>query len=394
MHRYRALLALPGARAPMLLSIAGTIPIGMFGLAVLLLARESTGSLAAASRILGAFSLANAFGSVAQGRLMDRLGQGVVLRVVAACHVPALVVLVLAAHEHAAGWLLAVIAVCGGSTVPQLPAPMRSLWSMLADSDEQRETAYAMVAIAFEIAVVTAPAIVALIVAVASPTAAVLAAATLGASAAVAFSLTSASRRWRGTTHQAGWLGPLAAPGMRTVCGVLLLFGAAFGVVQVAVPAFTLERGSASAGGLLLACLSLGSLIGGIVYGSRKWPGALPPRLAVVMLGLGTGFALLALPTGYLPLAVLLVIAGMPLAPASVICSTLLDDVAPSGTVTEAYAVMVTGIVAGIAVGQALGGSIVASVSYDAAVLVAGGIAACGAIGVGVRRRTLRAVSY
>jgi hypothetical protein len=41
--------------------------------------------------------------------------------------VPALIVLVLAAREHAAGWLLAVIAVCGGLTTPQLPAPMRSL---------------------------------------------------------------------------------------------------------------------------------------------------------------------------------------------------------------------------------------------------------------------------
>jgi predicted MFS family arabinose efflux permease len=181
----------------MLLSIVGSIPIGMFGLAILLLARDATGSLAEAGRILGVFSLANAFGSVAQGRLMDRLGQGTVLRAVAACHVPALVALVLAAHEHAAGWLLAVIAVFGGSTIPQLPAPMRSLWSMLAESDEQRETAYAMVAIAFEVAVVTAPAIVALIVALASPTAAVLIAATLGASAAVAFSLTPASRRWR-----------------------------------------------------------------------------------------------------------------------------------------------------------------------------------------------------
>ena len=135
---------------------------------------------------------------------------------------------------------------------------------------------------------------------------------------------------------------------------------------------------------------SLGSLIGGVVYGSRNWPGTLPPRLAGVMLGLGTGYALLALPSDYLPLAVLLVIAGTLLAPASVICSTLLDDVAPPGTVTEAYAVMVTGIVAGIAAGQALGGSIVESASYAAAMLVAGAIAACGAIVVGVRRRTLR----
>jgi predicted MFS family arabinose efflux permease len=392
-HRYRTLLALPGARAPMLLSIAGSMPIGMFGLAVLLLARDATGSLAEAGRILGAFSLANAFGSVAQGRMMDRLGQGPVLRTVAACHLPALIVLVLAARGHAAGWVLAVVAVCGGATIPQLPAAMRSLWSMLAESDDQRETAYAMVAIAFEMAVVTAPALVALIVAVASPTVAVLIAAALGSCAATAFSLTSASRRWRATRHEAGWLGPLTAPGMRTVCGVLLTFGIAFGVVQVAVPAFTLARGSASAGGVLLASLSLGSLIGGVVYGARRWPGSLPPRLAIVMLGLGMGYALLALPDDNQPLALLLVLAGTQHAPASVICSTLLDTVAPPGTVTEAFAVMVTGIVAGVAVGQALGGSIVESASYDAAVLAAGGIAACGAAVVGLRRRTLKAAA-
>src|SRR6185295_11437924 len=97
---------------------------------------------------------------------------------------------------------LAIVAVFGGCTIPQLPAAMRSLWSMLAEDDDQRETAYAMVAIAFEIAVVTAPAIVALIVAVASPTVAVLIAAALGASSAIAFSLTPASRRWRGTRHE------------------------------------------------------------------------------------------------------------------------------------------------------------------------------------------------
>jgi len=392
-HRYRALLALPGARAPVFLSIAGSMPIGMFGLAVLLLARDATGSLADAGRIVGAFTLANALGSVAQGRLIDRLGQAPVLRTVAVCHVPALIGLVVAAHAHAASWLLAIVAVFGGGTIPQLPAAMRSLWSMLAESDEQRETAYAMVAIAFETAVVTAPALVALIVAVASPTVAVLVAAALGASSAIAFSLTGASRRWRGTRHEIGWLGPLSAPGMRTVCAVLLAFGTGFGVIQVAVPAFTLERGSASAGGVLLACLSLGSLIGGVVYGARRWPGALPPRLAAVMLGLGTGYALLALPSDYAPLAALLVLAGTLLAPASVICSTLLDTVAPPGTVTEAFAAMVTAIVAGVALGNALGGTVVESASYDVAVLAAGASAACGAVVVGLRRRTLRATT-
>ena len=49
-------------------------------------------------------------------------------------------------------------------------------------------------------------------------------------------------------------------------------------------------------------------------------------------------------------------------APTTVVGSTLLDTVAPRGTVTEAFAAMVMGIVAGTAVGNAVGGAIVESV--------------------------------
>ena len=90
-RRYRSLLALPGARAPVILSAAGSMPIGMFGLGILLLAHDATGSFAVAGRVVGAFSLANALGAVAQGRLMDRLGQTRVLRAAAIGHLPALV---------------------------------------------------------------------------------------------------------------------------------------------------------------------------------------------------------------------------------------------------------------------------------------------------------------
>jgi MFS family permease len=387
-HRYRTLLALPGARAPMFLSIAGSMPIGMFGLGILLLVRESSGSFAEAGRVLGAFSLANACGAVAQGRLMDRLGQGRVLRTAAALHFPTLAGLVIAAHEHAPAALLFLFAVCGGGSLPQLPAAMRSLWTTLAEDDAQRETAYAVVTIAFEVAVVTAPAIVAGIVAVASPAAAVITAATLGAGSALAFTLTRASREWRGMRHEVGWLGPLVAPGMRTVFAVLLAFGTAVGVVQVAVPAFALDRGSESIGGVLLAALSLGSLCGALVYGSRSWPGALPPRLAGVLAGIAVAFGLLALPDAYAPLGLLLLLSGVMFAPTVVICSTLLDTVAPPGTVTEAFAVTVMAIVAGTALGNALGGTLVES-SYEAAVFAAAGVALVGAMVVLARRRTL-----
>jgi MFS family permease len=386
--RYRALVAIPGARAPLLFSTTGSMPIGMYGLAILLLTHDTTGSFADAGWVVGAFSLANAFGAVAQGRLMDRLGQTRVLRTAAAGHLPALVALVLAARAGAEPPLLALLALCGGATLPQLPAAMRSLWTALVADAEQRATAYALVAVGFELAVVTAPAIVAGIVAVASPQVAVIVAAVLGFGSALAFTTTAASRRWRGAPHDVGWLGPLAAPGMRTVIAVLALFGTAVGIVQVAVPAFAEARGSAALGGVLLAALSAGSLVGGLVYGARTWPGTLPARLAALLLGIGAAFALLAVADAQLVLAALLVGCGLLFAPATVVGSTLLDTVAPPGTVTEAFAAMVMGIVAGTAVGNAAGGTL-AEASFETAVLAAGAVAAAGAALALARRRTL-----
>jgi MFS family permease len=388
-RRYRELLAIPGARAPLVLSTAGSMPIGMFGLAILLLAHDATGSFAVGGRVVGAFSLANACGAIAQGRLMDRFGQTRVLRTVAAAHLPALVALVAAAEAGASAWVMSLLALCGGATLPQLPASMRSLWNSLADSAEQRATAYALVAVVFEVAVVTAPAIVAGIVAVASPSVAVVLAAALGAGSAFGFTATRASRRWRGERHEIGWLGPLGAPGMRTVFLVLAVFGTAMGVVQVAVPAFAEARGSAAAGGVLLAALSAGSLAGGLVYGGRAWPGRPPARLAALMLGLGLAFALLTVAGTEAVLGLLLVCCGLLVAPTTVVGSTLLDHVAPAGTVTEAFAAMVMGIVAGTALGNALGGALVEASSYETTVLVAAAVAAGGSALTVARRRTI-----
>src|SRR5687768_12739621 len=120
-RRYGTLLALPGARRPVLLSALGSMPIGMFGLAVLLLAEDATGSFAVAGRVVGAFGLGNALGAVAQGRLMDRHGQTRVLRPAAVGHALACTALVVVALEDAAaGWLYP-FAALGGRTLPQLP---------------------------------------------------------------------------------------------------------------------------------------------------------------------------------------------------------------------------------------------------------------------------------
>ena len=90
----------------------------------------------------------------------------------------------------------------------------------------------------------------------------------------------------------------------------------------------------------------------------------------MLLLALGGGFALLAAagtPGGARGAAARLRAACS--RPATVVASTLLDTAAPPGTVTEAFAVMVMGIVAGTALGNALGGAIVEGWSYEAGAL-------------------------
>ena len=201
-RRYHEVLTIPGARGPVAASILGSLPIGMFGLAILLLTRDATGSFAQAGRVAGAFGLANAFGAVAQGRLMDRIGQTRVLRIAATVHPLALAGLVLAAERGASVWLLAAAAAAGGAALPQVPAAMRSLWSELVAAPEQRQTAYALVSIVFEVAVMSAPVLVAGITALAGPGAAVLTAAALCSAGGLAFAATRGSRGWRGERHE------------------------------------------------------------------------------------------------------------------------------------------------------------------------------------------------
>jgi MFS family permease len=370
-------------------SALGSLPIGMYILAILLLARDATGSFAEAGRVSGAFGLANALGAVAQGRLMDRHGQPPVLRAAAVGHALAVAALVVAAERRAPTVVLLLCAVAGGACLPQVPAAMRSLWSVLVEDEERRQAAYAMVAIVFEVSVVAAPALVAAMITVASPAAATAAAGVLASGAALAFAATGASRRWSGESHAVGWLGPLAAPGVRTVFAALAALGGAIGIVQVAVPAFTAEGGSAETGGLLLAALSAGSLAGGLVYGARSWPGRPATRLALMLAALACGCALLAAAGSNLGLAAVLLAVGVLLAPSTIVGSALLDVVAPAGTVTEAFTVMIMGIVAGNAAGNALGGAIVDGPGYETAALASAAIAAAGAATAYGRRSSL-----
>jgi len=88
-------------------------------------------------------------------------------------------------------------------------------------------------------------------------------------------------------------------------------------------------------------------------------------------------------------MAVLVIPAGLFIAPLLATRNELIGWVAPEGARTEAYTWPVTAFVGGIAIGSALAGAIVESASWRTAFLVAAAIAAVGTLIAVARRGTV-----
>jgi MFS family permease len=200
-----------------------------------------------------------------------------------------------------------------------------------------------------------------------------------------------ASRAWAPAPEAGshGVLGALRSPGIRTLVITTLPMGFCFGTMEVALPAFADDEGRRAFAGVLLAVWSLASAAGGLWYGAltlRGTPGGRYARLALL------------LPLGYLPLSaatspelmVLLVIpAGLCIAPLIIAGNQLVGDVAPAGALTEAYTWPITSLVGGVAAGNAAAGLLVEAVNWRAALLAAVAGAALGALLTARRRLTL-----
>jgi hypothetical protein len=88
-------------------------------------------------------------------------------------------------------------------------------------------------------------------------------------------------------------------------------------------------------------------------------------------------------------MGVLVLLAGLPIAPLIASRNQLIDRVAPAGTATEAFTWPLTALVGGVSLGAAAGGAVVEASSWTGAVLVSIGVATLGAIVVASRQTTL-----
>lgn len=361
LDRYRRLFLPAGALPAFVLGSVARLPIGMTALALLLLVQRETGSIARGSLVSAVYAGVLALVTPLRGTGVDRRGARFVLLVYGAVHPVALLT---ALGAVLAGlplpWVLAATALAG-ATFPPVGALVRALWGVLYDDEADLTTAYALDAVLVEAAFIGGPLLVGLAVAVGHPALAVAASAVLLAVGALLLGRTAVARRLvpRPPGERAALRAPLTSAPVRRLLGAVVVLGLAFGATEVAIAAFALEEGSQALTGLLIAGWGVGSVLGGLTYGSREWRTPVQRQYPVLVAVLAGGLALPLLAADPRSLAVLLLVGGAAIAPFSACNTALLARAAPAGASTATFAWSGSAIVGGIATGTAAAGWLV-----------------------------------
>lgn len=368
MRRYRALARAP--HGPRLLLGAAVFYPGQaaLGLVLLLALHHATGSFASAGVAAAANTFAFSVSSLVQGRLIDRRGTRVLVPVIIACAL-AIAAIDVALSADASTPVLVLLGGVIGASLPAAGASQRTVWSSLLDDPDERATAFAYQSLAQDAGFVIGPAALGALATTVSPVLALSCCGVLIAAGGATVASVAAPADPGQPSAAASRRSPLRA--VARLAAVLSTVGVALGALDVSIAAFATELHRQELAGVLLAAFSVGSLVGGAVYGARSWRSGLHVRLLGCTLALGV-LALAPAVAQSIPLgAGALVLAGVPLAATLTTAYLLAADRAPAGRQTEAYALLALTLNGGAALGGALGGQLVAAGSARPGFLLA-----------------------
>jgi MFS family permease len=356
--RYRDLFRVPELKATIVSSIAGRLPIGIAGLAILLFVQGRSGSFAFAGTASAVYVLG--LGAVAPilGRLIDRFGPRPVLGACAILYPAALVSLALLVSRSAPVEWVCAAALLAGATLPPISACMRAMYPKILREPALLQTAYSVDSAVVEIVFILGPAIVAACVALGLPEAAVFLAAFSAAAGTTVFLSAPAVRGWRAAPVRAGrdWAGVLRYPKLLIVFAVTVLYAFSFGLFEVAVMAHTAAKGAPAMAGVALALASAGSGAGAFVYGSRHWGVPMKRQLVTGLIAMSIG-NLLLVPVDHLGIyAAVSLVAGIPMATVIATQSLIVSTLAPRERLAESFTWSTTCLLVGISAGIAAGG--------------------------------------
>jgi predicted MFS family arabinose efflux permease len=355
---------------------------GMIGLPLLISLHDGTGSYAVASIATSLFGLAVALLGPARARLI-RGRHGVAFMLLATGYVLSLAALAVACATHAPAVVDIVLAVVAGLCPPPVGPRMRAQWSALATDDELRQRALSLDTAAESTAFALGPPIAGTLIAISS------APAVLGGCAVAAlagFGLLAAAMRdgGLGTESEGGTVGKRG--GTFGMMGPLVLTWAIAAAMAAAGVVIVVAWGALTAG-FLTALLPVGGVVGGLLYGRRRWPGALGRRALILT---GCSAVCWALPVlAYAPAAAAaaLLLAGACCDILMITTYQLVSIAVAKDSQAEAGAWLNTAYNLGAAMGTAAGGFLADRVGPHASFAAIAGLCAVSSVAVSVLSR-------
>jgi MFS family permease len=388
----------------------------------LTLVTSNSGSYALGGTAAGAVGIGSALGAPVLGTLADRRGQRPVLLFAAALNTAAVVALILAAAvlgtdgSFAAGVLAA--AFLSGASCPQVGPLARVRWMALTSqgsapaNKRDLDTALSYESTADEITFVLGPALVGILASLLAPWLPLALAAAMTITLVPAFAAHRTHRAVPVTRRPAVSAGqhatlpagqPAALPAGQTGARrrlpasvavpvvAMVCMGTFFGSAQAALSSFSAHYASSEIAGLLYAVMGLSSAAAALSVAywpqrfSLSWRWVLSAALMAALA------VLLLVPASLGSMVLVLLILGIPVGPVMVTVFAVGGVVAPAGRLGTVMTALASGIVAGTAIGSAVGGSLAQDHGYGAAFLVpacaAAALALLGAAAAVVLRR-------
>lgn len=365
---YRKLFGLPRFGSSLVAAVAGKLRPGIASLALLLEVAHYR-DLNHAALVVSVSALAGATLPL-RGRLMDRYGHGL-MGVELAAYLMALTAVV--CNDRARGPFAVTVAgaFVAGLSAPPVQIATRLMWRELT-TGELRTTILSLDAMLADVGFIVGPTLAAFLVAAVAPWAGLAVSALLCAGATVLLIARGLpAERAEPPPARRHWLGPLREGALRRTMAATVVFLLAVRAIELAFPVWAQQHHSPLLSGVLLSCMSVGSVAGGLLLGALPAPwsdrATLPATLGVLCVGTLLAAAASVLPTAALVVAATLM--GVALGPSFVALWATAGDLSPAHMSAETLSWISSFMSLGGAVGAAVGG-VVASALGPGALLV------------------------
>jgi MFS family permease len=371
---YREVLRIPGALKFSSAGFLARLPIAIVGLGIVIYISGVSGSYAIAGILAAAFQLSAAGFALVTSRLVDHHGQHTVLPILVAVHALALIAFIGTVQFGLPLLVQGLTVAIAGASQPAIGAVVRARWAYAIGrqgdtSSPKLRGAFALESIIDELIFTLGPLLVAtmaLHLSLSSPL--VLAAIVSVAGVVLLAAQRSTEPPPSGKTSSAEHprRSAIRLPGMPAAVLAAMGLGFIFGSYEVTAIAFTERQGAPAAVGLVLALWAMGSMAGGLWFGSRHWKIRLPTQALICAVVL----VLVLIPQAFIQSVPMLVavtfLSGAAVAPALISGFSLAERLVPNVQLTEGLTWSNSGLAVGFSGGAAVAGLVIDSLGTSA----------------------------